>query len=92
MLSDPKKRAVYDELGVEGLKTTWEVGSRHKTPAEVSINDVGATSASVLLTFRDLQMRAEYERLGRKQLEANVENLVRSKVRLSAVCPAPNLD
>lgn len=26
-------------------------------------------------------MRAEYERLGRKQLEANVENLVRSKVR-----------
>lgn len=42
VLSDPKKRAVYDELGVEGLKTTWEVGSRHKTPAEVSWLRVGS--------------------------------------------------
>lgn len=32
-----------------------------------------------------VQMRAEYERLGRKQLEANVENLVRSKVSFSSV-------
>lgn len=27
-----------------------------------------------------MQMRAEYERLGRKQLAANVESLVKSKV------------
>ncbi|ORY73064.1 hypothetical protein BCR35DRAFT_293884 [Leucosporidium creatinivorum] len=67
VLSDPKQRAVYDELGVEGLKTTWEVGSRHKTPAE---------------------MRAEFERLGRKQLEANVENLVRSKGELTVITDA----
>jgi DnaJ family protein C protein 11 len=36
VLSDTHKRTVYDELGMEGLKTSWEVGARHKTPAEVS--------------------------------------------------------
>jgi len=32
-------------------------------------------------------MRAEFERLGRKQLEANVENLVRSKVSSALLAP-----
>lgn len=36
ILGDPKQRAVYDELGYEGLKTQWEVGSKYKTAAEVS--------------------------------------------------------
>ena len=35
VLTDPQKRAVYDLLGEEGLKTSWEVGRRLKTPEEV---------------------------------------------------------
>jgi curved DNA-binding protein CbpA len=35
VLSDPHRRAVYDELGEEGLKTQWEVGVRGKTASEV---------------------------------------------------------
>ncbi|GAA6043498.1 hypothetical protein JCM8097_002241 [Rhodosporidiobolus ruineniae] len=35
VLSDPHKRAVYDELGEGGLKTQWEVGVRGKTAQEL---------------------------------------------------------
>ncbi len=32
---NPQKRAVYDLLGEEGLKTNWEVGRRLRTPEQV---------------------------------------------------------
>ncbi|SCV69184.1 BQ2448_2204 [Microbotryum intermedium] len=67
ILSDPHKRAIYDELGEEGLHTNWEVGPKHKTPAE---------------------LRAEFERLGRKQLEADVERLIKSKGELTCTTDA----
>lgn len=35
VLSDPHKRAVYEELGEEGLKTQWEVGVRGRSADEV---------------------------------------------------------
>ena len=35
VLSDPKRRTVYDLLGEEGLKSDWEVGQRLKTNDEV---------------------------------------------------------
>jgi DnaJ-class molecular chaperone len=35
VLTDPQKRAVYDMFGEEGLRTSWEVGPRLKTPEEV---------------------------------------------------------
>lgn len=35
VLSDPHKRAVYDLLGEEGLKSSWEVGQKVPTPEEV---------------------------------------------------------
>lgn len=35
-LYDPEKRAVYDALGEEGLKTDWRVGQKFKSPEEVS--------------------------------------------------------
>ncbi|KAK3814452.1 MAG: hypothetical protein J3Q66DRAFT_37752 [Benniella sp.] len=34
VLSNPRLRAAYDELGEEGLNTKWEVGHRVKTPQE----------------------------------------------------------
>ncbi|KAK4055452.1 hypothetical protein OIO90_003290 [Microbotryomycetes sp. JL221] len=34
VLSDPTRRAIYDELGEKGLQTQWQVGTRTKTPAE----------------------------------------------------------
>lgn len=37
VLVDPQQRAVYDSLGEEGLKTSWEVGTRGKTSDEVSL-------------------------------------------------------
>lgn len=58
VLSDPKSRVIYDALGEAGLRTSWEVGNKYRTPAE---------------------LRAEFERLGRKQLETDVENLVKSR-------------
>ncbi|GAA5899534.1 hypothetical protein JCM8208_000584 [Rhodotorula glutinis] len=66
-LSDPHKRAIYDELGSSGLKTNWEVATKGKTAAE---------------------LRAEYERTNRQQLEQNIENLVRSKGELTIVSDA----
>ena len=80
ILGDAKQRAVYDELGVEGLKTQWEVGSRYKTPAEVSYQAAYSSTTFTNIYESLVQMRAEYERLGRKQLEANMESLVKSKV------------
>lgn len=35
VLSDPHRKAVYDALGSEGLKTEWRVGPKHKTAAEL---------------------------------------------------------
>ncbi|GAA5826819.1 hypothetical protein JCM11251_002905 [Rhodosporidiobolus azoricus] len=35
VLSDPHRRAVYDELGEKGLKTQWEVGVRGKSAQEL---------------------------------------------------------
>ncbi|GAA5865759.1 hypothetical protein JCM1840_003250 [Sporobolomyces johnsonii] len=67
VLSDPHKRAIYDELGEDGLKTNWEVGTKGKTAQE---------------------LRAEYERLNRQQLEANLENLVKSKGELTITSDA----
>ncbi|KAL8276647.1 hypothetical protein RQP46_010915 [Phenoliferia psychrophenolica] len=67
VLIDPQQRAVYDSLGEEGLKTTWEVGTKGKSAQE---------------------LRAEFERLGRKQLEANLEQLVKSKGELTCTADA----
>lgn len=36
ILSDSKRRMIYDSLGEEGLKTSWEIGSKYKTSEEVS--------------------------------------------------------
>lgn len=38
--SNPQKRAVYDLLGEEGLKTEWEVGQKLKSPEEVSWSNI----------------------------------------------------
>ncbi|KAI5479860.1 DnaJ family protein [Pseudohyphozyma bogoriensis] len=62
ILSDPRKRQIYDNLGEEGLRTNWDVGLKYKTAAE---------------------LKAEFERLNREQLEKNVENLVKSKGELT---------
>ncbi|BGP51247.1 hypothetical protein JCM10450v2_007176 [Rhodotorula kratochvilovae] len=35
VLSDPHRRAIYDELGASGLKTSWEVATKGKTAAEL---------------------------------------------------------
>lgn len=36
VLSDPHKRAIYDSLGIKGLKTEgWEIVQRTKTPQEI---------------------------------------------------------
>ncbi|WVN90172.1 uncharacterized protein L203_105408 [Cryptococcus depauperatus CBS 7841] len=35
ILIDPTKRSIYDMFGEEGLKTSWEVGPRVKTPEEM---------------------------------------------------------
>lgn len=35
VLIDPQRRAVYDLLGEEGLKTNWEVGKRGQSPEEI---------------------------------------------------------
>ena len=35
VLSDPSRRFVYDMFGEEGLRTSWEVGPRNKTPEEM---------------------------------------------------------
>ncbi|KAI8344753.1 hypothetical protein BC941DRAFT_409532 [Chlamydoabsidia padenii] len=35
VISDPQKRVIYDTYGEEGLKATWEVGPKFKTPAEL---------------------------------------------------------
>lgn len=35
-MSDPHKRAIYDSLGIKGLKTEgWEIVQRTKTPQEI---------------------------------------------------------
>ncbi|TNY23815.1 hypothetical protein DMC30DRAFT_439588 [Rhodotorula diobovata] len=34
-LSDPHRRAIYDELGSEGLRTNWDVATRGKTAQEL---------------------------------------------------------
>ncbi|XP_034651680.1 dnaJ homolog subfamily C member 11 [Drosophila subobscura] len=36
VLSDPHQRAIYDSVGIKGLKTEgWEIAHRTKTPAEI---------------------------------------------------------
>ena len=35
VLMDTGRRAVYDSLGEEGLRTSWEVGPRNKSPEEL---------------------------------------------------------
>ncbi|CAG8820648.1 12783_t:CDS:10, partial [Gigaspora margarita] len=35
VLTDPTKRTIYDMFGEEGLNTSWEVGTRLKTPQEL---------------------------------------------------------
>ncbi|GFZ49378.1 hypothetical protein JCM24511_07498 [Saitozyma sp. JCM 24511] len=35
VLTDPTKRTVYDLFGEEGLRTSWEVGPRNRTPEEM---------------------------------------------------------
>ncbi|KAI1316026.1 hypothetical protein EDD11_010489 [Mortierella claussenii] len=35
VLSNPQSRAAYDEYGIEGLSSKWEVGYRVKTPQEI---------------------------------------------------------
>ncbi|KAK8854909.1 hypothetical protein IAR55_003648 [Kwoniella newhampshirensis] len=35
ILTDPTKRTIYDLFGEEGLKTSWEIGPRVKTPEEM---------------------------------------------------------
>ncbi|GAA6064253.1 hypothetical protein JCM10212_006402 [Sporobolomyces blumeae] len=67
VLSDPQKRAIYDELGEDGLKTEWTVGTKGKSAQE---------------------LRAEYERMNRQQLEANLESLVRSRGELTITSDA----
>lgn len=49
VLSDPRKRSVYDILGEEGLKSNWEVGQRLKTPLEVRYISQVATSRKFLV-------------------------------------------
>lgn len=36
VLTDPNRRAVYDLLGEEGLKTKWDIGPKYKTAEEAS--------------------------------------------------------
>ena len=35
VLSDPKLRVIYEELGEKGLQMNWEVANKQQTPAEV---------------------------------------------------------
>ncbi|WRT68254.1 uncharacterized protein IL334_005230 [Kwoniella shivajii] len=35
ILIDPTKRTIYDLFGEEGLKTSWEIGPKHKSPEEL---------------------------------------------------------
>lgn len=48
VLSDERKRMIYDMLGEEGLGTSWELGSKYKTGEEVS------AAASSCATSRDV--------------------------------------
>lgn len=94
VLSDPAKRAIYDQFGESGLKTQWEVSIKGKTPAEVCQvvrrrDESGSTAPDHdLLSPCRGQLRAEFERLNRQQLEQNVENLVKSKGELTVVSDA----
>ncbi|KAJ3328550.1 hypothetical protein HDU76_009751 [Blyttiomyces sp. JEL0837] len=58
VLSNPGRRHIYDIYGMEGLSTSWEVGTRMRTPEEV---------------------REEFERMSRQRLDADAENLIKSK-------------
>lgn len=42
VLLDPEKRAVYDALGEEGLKSEWRVGLKGKSPEQVNAPAIGS--------------------------------------------------
>ncbi|RKP08280.1 hypothetical protein THASP1DRAFT_29913 [Thamnocephalis sphaerospora] len=58
VLADPRRRALFDQFGEEGLTLGQEIGQRYKTPEE---------------------MREEFRKLHKKQMELEVENMVKSK-------------
>lgn len=45
ILMDREKRSVYDYFGEEGLKTSWAVGLRGRTPQEVSSHSAAGKSS-----------------------------------------------
>ncbi|CAE7056210.1 unnamed protein product [Rhizoctonia solani] len=76
ILTDPGKRAIYDLFGEDGLKTKWDVGSKHKTQEEASIY---------------IYLRNEYARLARAARLQDTENMVRSQGELNCTINASSL-
>ncbi|KDQ10263.1 hypothetical protein BOTBODRAFT_36373 [Botryobasidium botryosum FD-172 SS1] len=54
VLTSPQRRAVYDALGEEGLKTNWEVGQKFKSPEELRAEFDRLTRKRTLATAESL--------------------------------------
>lgn len=78
--SDPQKRAVYDLLGEEGLKTEWQVGQKLKSPEEVRHQSHSFPLNMLMQSRMCMQLRAEYEKTRLQRAQADIENLIRSRV------------
>jgi DnaJ family protein C protein 11 len=67
---------VYDLFGEEGLRTSWELGPRAKTPEEVCELHFYFSRG-----LTGIQMRAQFQRQANDKKQMEVEALVKPKVR-----------
>lgn len=57
VLSDPKKRIVYDTYGEEGLNASWDIGPRYKSQDEVHIKIVTVQQHIDILSIVERRVR-----------------------------------